>query len=45
MALFEPLKNLIEMKEANRDPSVPLLMQVAVDAGAEVFGVADALTP
>lgn len=45
MALFEPLRNLIEMKEANRDPSVPLLIEAAVDSGAEVFGVVDALTP
>ena len=45
MALFEPLRQAIEAKEAARDPATPLPMTAAVDAGAEIFGVVDASTP
>ena len=45
LALFEPLRQGIEAKEAIRDPTTPRPMRVAIEAGAEVFGVVDASTP
>ena len=45
MALFEPVRQAIEAKEAARDPATPPAMTAAVDAGAEIFGVVDASAP